>query len=122
MCEQCLEIVKAVNVAREAKLRLPKELRGKGMFSALTVWHYQSENDKGNRCEFCDAFNGRDFLGSSLRTTFPDLIVVDAYQIYVNYHMTLWNKSTCYCYLWREEEPSAQVDLYNASTIYGDNE
>jgi hypothetical protein len=106
----------------EAKKRLPKELEGKGMFSAMTVWHYQSENDKGNICPFCDAFNGKDFLGSAIRTAFPDLMVIDAYQIYVNYHMTLWGKSTCYCYLWREEEPSAQTDLYNASTIYGEYE
>jgi hypothetical protein len=120
---ECIQIVKTVLATKEAKKRLTPELQGKGVFSAMTVWHYKAEGDPEHRCEACDSLDGKDFLGSSIRTMFPDMMIVDAYQIYVNYHETLWNRpDTCKCYLWREEEPSAQVNLYNASTIFGDDE
>jgi len=108
-----LAAVEAVHAVQEAKKRLSPELQGKGLFSSMTLWHYKSEGTPEHRCEYCDAFNGRDFLGSAIRTIFPDMIVVDEFQIYVNYHATLWGKmDTCKCYLWREG--------FNASTIFGE--
>jgi hypothetical protein len=97
----------------DARSRLPPEAQGTGVYSASTVWHYVSENSKGNRCEYCEGFNERDFLGSALRTVFPDHIVIAPDQIYANYHMTLWGRETCYCYLWR--------DMELPSTLYGEN-
>jgi hypothetical protein len=123
LCEQCVQIVKAVQAVHEARSRLfHPDLIGKGIFSAMTVWHYRGHYESDTQCEHCKAFDGQDFLGSSIRVQFPDLEVIDENTIYVNYHMTLWGKDTCKCYLWREEDPSRQMKNYNDATLYGDNE
>jgi hypothetical protein len=110
-------VVASVNEA-DARRRLPPEAQGTGVYSSSAVWHYVSENTKGNRCEWCEHFNERDFLGSALRTVFPDHIVISPTQIYVNYHMTLWGKSTCYCYVWRED---FGANVPNPETLFGEN-
>jgi hypothetical protein len=118
---ECIEAIRTVQAVQEAKNRLfHPDLKGKGIFSAMTVWHYRGIYDSESQCEHCKGFDNKDYLGSSLRTNFPDLEVIDEYTIYVNYHMTLWGKDTCRCYLWREEDPSAQITNYNDVTLYGD--
>ena len=114
------KVVASVNEA-DAKSRLPPEAQGTGVYSSMSVWHYVSENSKGNECQYCASFNDKDFLGSDLRTNFPDHLVISPTQIYANYHMTLWGKSTCYCYLWRELDNPSGLNLYNPETMFGDS-
>jgi hypothetical protein len=118
-----LEAVYAVEAVEKAKQRLfHPDLVGKGIFSASTVWHYRGIYDSESQCEHCRGFDNKDYLGSALRLQFPDLEVIDEYTIYVNYHMTLWGKDTCRCYLWREEDVSAQQHTYTDKTLYNEDE
>jgi hypothetical protein len=111
-------VVANVNEA-DARSRLPPEAQGTGVYSMNSIWHYKSENTKGNRCETCEGYNEQDFFGNELRSVFPDHIVISSTQIYANVHMTLWGKETCYCYLWRDEFPSG-IGLYNPATVFGE--
>lgn len=101
----------------DAKSRLPEYARGTGVYSSMTVWHYVSENSKGNQCPYCMENNGKDILGSAIRLRFPDHIVVAPDLIYVNLHMTLWGQNTCKCYLYRE----VGQQIANPETLYGEN-
>lgn len=114
------KVVASVNEA-DARSRLPPEAKGTGVYSSMSLWHYVSENTKDNQCPYCARNNNRDFLGSSLRSVFPDHQVISPTQIYVNLHMTLWGKSTCYCYLWRELDNPSGLNLYNPESVLGDN-
>jgi hypothetical protein len=115
-------IIEAVCIV-EAKARLfHPDLVGKGIFSALTVWHYRGHYDDKSQCVHCKELDNRDFLGNEIRARFPDLEVIDEYTIYVNLHMTLWGADNCRCYLWREEEPAGQIQTYNDATLFGDEE
>lgn len=114
--------IAAVIAVHEARKRLfHKDLIGKGIFSASTVWHYRGHYDADSQCDHCKNYDNRDFLGSEIRTLFPDLEIVDENTIYVNLHMTLWGKDTCKCYLWRATDPDDIVRTYNDPTLFGDD-
>ena len=113
-------VVASVNEA-DARSRLPPEAQGTGVYSAMTVWHYVSENSKGNECEYCAENNDKDILGSELRMNFPDHIVISPTRIWVNLHWTLWSRATCFCYLWRDIESPSGLGLYNPESMLGDN-
>jgi hypothetical protein len=108
---------------KEARTRLFPDLQGKGIFSKSTIWHYQLE-DGVEHCEHCKSNEGKDFIGTALRTAFPDLYVFDENYIWVNLHMTLWGTSTCRCFLYRAGMPSLNPELMaaNPTTIFGENE
>jgi hypothetical protein len=96
---QALEAVQAVEAVAKSQKRLPEGFK-QTVYSSMDLWHYVLE-EGANHCEYCKGFADKIFLGSELRTWFPDHIVESENKIYVNYHMTLWGKDTCKCYLYR---------------------
>jgi len=74
-------------------------------YSAMDLWHYVLEAG-ADHCEHCKALADVIFIGSELRSWFPDHYITSKDRIYVNYHETLWGKSTCKCYLYRVDSPA----------------
>ena len=89
------------NSLKEAKSRIPTELRQKGMwqtfFSTIDQWLMHMVFDD-RTCDVC--FGHQDeYAGSELRSTFPYLEIQDEMLIYAHVH------PHCRCYLVRVPRP-----------------
>ena len=97
--QEAVQIVSAVQLY-EATKRKHWVYKKQTFYSKMDVWHYVLEAG-ADHCENCKSQADRLFLGSALRTWFPDHTIEGKDRIYVNYHETLWGKPTCKCYLYR---------------------
>ena len=114
-----MEAVRAVHEG--AKRRKPLAFKPSTTFySAMSLWHYVLEPG-ADHCEYCKAFADQIFLGSALRSTFPDHYIEGENVIYVNYHETLWGKDTCKCYLYRvDSSADPYSSKYEPAVKYGE--
>ena len=122
---ECQQIVKVVRAVEGARQRVPDRLKRKTtFFTAMDLWFYVGQYDPETQCQYCRAFDGRFYLGSELRTRFPDLQVESEDLIYVNYHMTLWGVDTCKCYLTRVKDTTdvAYKIGQGPEIVFGDGE
>jgi hypothetical protein len=114
-------LVQAVEVAElaEARLLIPKNLRGQGItwFGHYDVWMYIAEGPIETNCPKCMELDAQDFMGSHLRQMFPHLVILDEDTIYPNVHMTLWNRDTCKCILRRVKEPLTHFAPYDGDNL-----
>ncbi len=86
----------------------------------MDLWHYVLEAG-ADHCEHCKAFADSIFLGTEVRAQFPDRVVQGENVIYVNYHMTLWGKDTCKCYLYRVDSAADPYSSkYEPEVKYGE--
>lgn len=116
MSQQLIDVVQAVNAARQAAAysRIPKNLRGSSFFSEYDLWDYQELGDPEDECEYCKEHGDHTYSGSELRSLFPDLIVVTEDAIYPNVHMTLWGKQTCKCLLTRNITTEYTLEIFQS--------
>ena len=110
-------VAAAVQAVREARKRITFDTK-KTFFSNYDYWTYIAEGPIDTNCDKCAELDAQDFVGSQLRSMFPDLIVLDEDTIYPNVHMTLWGKATCKCILRRTE---SGLDPTNFVAYDGDN-
>jgi hypothetical protein len=106
MTQEIMAVVEAVRAVHEgARQRVPDALKRKTtFFTAMDTWFYVGQYDPETQCDYCRGFDGNFYLGSELRTRFPDLQIESEDLIWVNYHQTLWGKDTCKCYLTRVKD------------------
>lgn len=115
-----VEVVRAVE---GAKNRVPDALKRKvTFFTPMDTWFYVGQYDPATQCQHCRGFDGRFFLGSALRTWFPDLQIESEDLIYVNYHQTLWGVDTCKCYLARVKDTTDPAYKLHQGPIIGYDE
>ena len=94
-----LQAIKAVQTFQDAKLRIPQVAKVT-FFGQYDLWHYISISDD-RRCKWCEAYDGREFVGRQIRTIFPDLSYRSPNILDPNVHQTKWGKLTCRCKLVR---------------------
>ena len=97
--QEAVQLVEAVQLF-EARKRKHWVYKTTTFYSKMDLWHYVLEAG-ADHCEHCLKQADQIVLGSALRGMFPDHTVKSRDHIYVNYHMTLWGKPTCKCYLYR---------------------
>jgi hypothetical protein len=119
---QLINAVKAVRAVEGARKRVPDALHNVSFFSALDMWFYVGQYDPETQCDYCRSFDGNFYLGSELRSRFPDLQIESEDLIWVNYHQTLWGVDTCKCYLTRVKDTTdvAYKLGQGAQIIYGE--
>ena len=106
---QAVSVVEAVlkfehRLLCEAKNRKQGLFTGDTFYSLFDLWMYKgvySVEPGHEQCPYCRAFDNTEYSGTQLRNLFPDHLIFNGDKIYVNYHMTLWNRDTCKCYLFR---------------------
>jgi hypothetical protein len=98
---QILQAVQAVKTLRDSRLRRPMAIKESlTFFGQYDLWHYISISDD-RRCKWCEAYDGKEFVGRQIRTIFPDLEIRSPNIIDPHVHTTLWGKQTCRCKLVR---------------------
>ncbi len=110
---QALEAVLATEAVEKALKRVPESLKRTHPYSSQALWTYYLRTlrePEGESCPYCILFDGQTFLGSQLRTVFPDH-KWEGDDIHPNVHMTLWGKETCACLLIREPEDAKPLNL-----------
>jgi hypothetical protein len=104
---QAVEAVESFKALNKARLRIPAHLKNTHPYSIFASWTYYERthhDPTGETCLYCEMFDGQTFLGSDLRTLFPDHYF-DGDDIYPDVHKTLWGKEgTCACLLIREPD------------------
>jgi hypothetical protein len=109
--EQALEVARVIEAVRlfEERRLIPAHLKDTHPFSQYALWDYVALGDLEDECETCRNFAGQQFMGSQIRSTFPDY-TWDGDDIRPNVHLTMWGKDTCKCLLIRVMEPGDPTD------------
>ena len=106
-----LQSIKAVQTFNDARTRRLLAIKPKiTFFGQYDLWHYISISDK-RRCQWCEKYDGQEFVGRQIRTIFPDLTIRSPNIIDPNVHTTKWGKNTCRCKLVRVNLPEAVIPV-----------
>jgi hypothetical protein len=106
-----MSLLQAIKAVKDAKTRRLKALRENiTFFGQYDLWHYITISDK-RRCEWCEAYQAKEFVGRQIRSIFPDLEIISPNVIDPNVHITKWGKDTCRCKLVRVHLPKDVIPV-----------